>query len=486
MRRTEARRIRWIGVFAMAAAHKNLHVIKAAFARSESEIVAVISIGDSRSDWRKWRLFGQIARCFDVKWAGLIVQGGVEANNGNEDGLGNFQTGSPAPNQGLAGIPYRPILSGSTGTNSTFVNRYPGAIAEVWVTGATSNPHFQRFNIVYSTAGFDMHSNAAGATGGQFYRGDPAQGRNVTSLESFFVTDNRTGIWLPGAHSFGFSASESSGGSATFTAPPAGAADGTITQFVLTPTPATGTNIRARQYHTTASPSVGTGHILAATRINFGTSGILFDEWNIGGFSTTDHLAQNPPGIGSTNTDWKYSDSKATEWYQKIVRSPVCILMLDCGQNQSTVSGYEGWNGTTTGNYKRDIRAIIDRDIAILQAAGVTDLYIYLKAPWRGASDTLARLAACRDDMSAIVDEVPVTGIVKGIALYDQIGALDDAGQTTSGELNTALREDTAHQNYPGMIALGQTEWAAIQAAVAPSSAAVSRTRVAVGIGVGF
>lgn len=468
----------------MAAAHKNLHVIKAAFARSESEIVALISIGDSRAEWRKWRLFGQVTRNFDVKWAGLIMQGGVEANNGHEDGLGNFQTGSPAPNQGLPGIPYRPILSGDTGANSGFVNRYPGAVAEVWVTGATSNPHFSRFNIVYSTAGNDMDStSSAASTGGQFYRGDPAQGRNVTSVESFFVTDNRTGIWLPGAHSFGFSASESSGGSATFTAPPAGAADGTITQFVLTPTPATGTNIRMRQYHTTASPSVGTGHILAASRINFGTSGILFDEWNFQGFSTTDHLAQNPPGIGSTNTDWKYLDSKVVEWHQKIVRAPVAIVRCDVGQNQSTVSGYEGWNGTTAGNYKRDIRAILDRAVINLEAAGLTDVYLYLVAPWRGASDTTARLAACRDAMSEVVDEFPVTGIVKGVALYDQLGALDDAGHTTSGELNAAYREDASHQNFDGMNVLGATEWAAIAAAVAPSTALVSRVHVGIGIG---
>ena len=253
---------------------------------------------------------------------------------------------------------------------------------------------------------------------------------------------------------------------------------------MFTPTQATGTNIRVRQYHTDAAPATGRGHILAATRINFGTSGILFTEWNVGGYSTTDHLAQNPPDSVNTNTDWKYLDSKATEYYQKIVRATVAIVRIDLGQNQSSITGYAEWNGTDIGTYKRNIQWIMDRMVSILQAAGVTSLYFQLSAPWRGSGDTFARLDQCRTALSQLADEYVVSGIVKSVSFYDQQGAIEDAGFTTSNELSTTYRQDTAHQNFAGMAtAFGPTEWAAIASAASPAKSLVSS---ACGVGVGL
>lgn len=466
--------------------HKNLSAIKQAFARSESEMVAFIDLADSRGAWLDWRGHGRAFRYFDVKWAALIVQGGIEANNGSGDGLGNFQTGSPAPNQGLAGIPYRTFGPGSTGPNSGFVNRYPIAIAEAWVAGATSNPHFQRFTIVYSTAGFDMDSTSSGAsTGGQFLRGDPALGRNVTSVQAFLITDNRVGIWLGGQLQFGFSASESNGGTQVFAAPAPGAADGTITTVTLTPTPATGTNIRARLTHVDAAPAVGTGHLLAAVRINFGSSGMVYDTWSFGGWSTSDHMVQFPAGGATENTDYKSTSAKRVEYLQKVIQAPVVIWSIECGQNMTTVQEYYEWNGTTAGAYKQNVSRIMHEKMAESIAAGCTDVYFLLRAPWRGTGDDFNRLDAARAALSELAsdwDGLRMYPQLRIVAFYDQMNALVAAGHTTSNELNAALRSDPLHQNFDGNGALGDTFWDAI-AAAGVSNATVRRGVLGIGVG---
>ena len=458
----------------MPAQHKKLSTVAQFYAECDTRKIGLIQIGDSRNDWRKWRGLG-FFRTANLRFAALICQGGVQSNNGSDDGLGNLPL---LP----TGMVQNSALPGSTLGGSTFVNRYPGRIGETWVTGATSNPHFSRFNIVYSTAGFDMDSSGAGGTGGQFFRGDPLLGRNVTSIESFFVVDNRAGIWLGGGVDFGFSANESNGGSTTFGALTAGDPDGTIRTVTLTPTPATGTNIRVRQRHTDAAPATGRGHILAATKINFGTTGIVYDNWSYSGQSISDFLGQNPPESIHANTDWKFLDAKASDWYSAIVGCSKAIVRIELGQNSSANANYDEWNGVNTGNYKRNMEWLIARVVSILGAAGVTDLCVELAAPWRGTGDDVNRINLMETDLKAIVDTYPLTGILKCVAYYDQQKALEDASHCTGVELKASLREDTVHQNFDGMVALGQTYWSAITKAGGNRSQRVSPNSIGIRI----
>lgn len=465
----------------MTATHKKLHIAKQFYALAATELVGLVLIGDSRNDWRKWRGPGHVFRHFNVKHAALIQQGGVTLNDGSEDGLGDFPIA-------LTGIPTTKQPAGYTLANSGFVNRYPGRLSEFWVTGATNNPHFGRFNIVYSTAGFDMDSSAAGGTGGQFAAGDPAQGRNVQRIETFFVVDDRVGIWLGGGIDFGFSASESNGGTTTFSAlTQASDPNGELRKITLTPTPATGTNIRVRQRHTNAAPATGRGHILAATKIVFGTSGLVYDNWAIAGQSISDYLEQDPVGSSQSNSDWKFLTTKAVEWTSNVIAASKYYVIIELGQNQSTATGYEEWNGVNTGNYKRNMEWLIRRVVEIMTSAGATHLWIELRAPWRGSGDDFNRLDKCAQDLQTIADTYAKTGILREIVYYDQQHALEDAGHCsdTGTVLNAGLREDASHQNWDGMLALGSTYWNAVQAATAPTAKSVGAS-MSLGMGLGL
>lgn len=424
------------------ATHRRLGSVRRLLNDSESVRVTWLNHGDSRGAWRHWRHPGAFFRQFNVKHAALVVPGGVESANGTRDGLGNFLVG------GLTGISNDAAAPGETLVNSTIANIFPYDISEAWVTGAVSNPNFGRYSIQYSTSGGAMDSTSADAsTGGVFARGDPALSRNIASLTRYLITDTRPSAWASTYFEFGYNASESGAGSSSGLTPllaPSGLA---VTAQSITVGNSTGTQITSRHRFLSSTPSLNTGVVTLATRIDFaGASGVVFGSIAQGGWQTSDF--ESP----SLNADGKFTDTGYRLLVSNVFATTKGVLRFELGQN---MTGGQ-WNGTTIGTYKADVKTVVDRAIANAVAAGMTDYAVLLVVPFRGTSDDVNRINQMRLALLQLSDE-------NGWSVYDQQRELEDRNwATVNGSVLSSMVEDGIHQTFLGMNELGEAEYETI------------------------
>jgi hypothetical protein len=437
-----------------------------------------IRVGDSRSTFgaasvRSW--MGEVFRQANVRYSALWSHG-LDGNNGITDGLGNLLPG-------LTGIASTSVAIGATAANSGVVNRLPVRLLQAWATAANSGLNGSRYVDVYSTAGLQMNSTAiVGSTGGQFFRGDPAQGRNVIAVTRYAVTDQQTGIWASSSTGRSFSQATPTLFSTAFSAPPAAAAGQLlITPEVWTPTAATGTGIRVWHRANASSITTGTGWVWAGTEIRFGNTGVLPMMIADGGWSTTDHLPETTAGR-PTNTDWKYSDQGLRQVYQHIgrVAGKACLLEINLGQNQSTLSGYAEWDGTNLNAYTQNVEQVTDRHITALLNEGAQRVVPMLETPWQSTTDVL-RITAMRNALRSLAlrrrwaffdlqaellaagHSTDANGLAVGFTMQGQFAANGStgagsgdfihagfAGANTIGELRNA-----ASSNVPAVVTTG-------------------------------
>lgn len=433
------------------AQHHNLHTVRDLLAQSEEKQIAIVVLGDSRSSWRNNRFHGAAFRHWDVQWAGLFIEG-ASNNNGRADGLGAVISLPTGMSSGTA-------PPGETLPHSGIENRWPVRIAEQWVTGTPSNPHFGRYTAAHSTAGGIMVGDPPLNT---FKRGDPSQGRAITGIDLFHLANDDVSRWLPFRAQAGTNATESGFlPLVSFAAPSGPSATHVINHDVLpgTEPPTTGEQIYWRLRHTTDPGEGDHGHAWIGSRLNFeGGKGCILAAVAQGGWSTSDHMPPDVYGNGD-NTDWKYSDGAFQEWYAKCIRADHALVRIELGQNMNTLGGnFIEWNGITSGNFKHHIRTVAERAVANLSAAGVRTVVVQLVAPWQASGASVNRMTAMRADLLELAQE-------EGWAYYDQQGALIDGGFTNhDGDLDAVYRTDAAHQNYAGMNLLGELEWATISA----------------------
>ena len=216
----------------------------------------------------------------------------------------------------------------------------------------------------------------------------------------------------------------------------------------------TGTGIRVRQRHL-ATPSINTGILTAATRINFaGEQGLVFGVIAEGGWSTTDHLPAETSGR-PLNTDAKYTDHGLREWMQKVmqVAGKRVVLEVDIGTNTSTIAGYLEWNGLNVGVYGTNVEQIADRLRLAAIAAGASATHVLLVSPWQSPGDQQRN-----NGFRSALQNVAQT---RTWSYYDQEGELRDRSLSDGGLLGFApqYRADLVHQNFDGMNVLGSVKW---------------------------
>lgn len=458
------------------SSHRRLHLWRSFYQASEGEEVIEILLCDSRGAHRHWRELGSYYRQMDVKHARLICPGNTAAN-GERDGLGYLQVS-------LAGMTNGSVGPGAALPSSGIVNRYPIDLAECWTTGVTSNPHFSRYGICYSSAGAGMDATAADDTGGTFKRGDPAQGRDIVSIERFGVTDNRVSTsWLASRTEFGYNAESGAGGASFSAAPssPSGAAL-LITPEVLSGpfTPTTGTRIQVRHRHVSGVAAIGTGILTLATAINFqGSQGMVFVCVAQGGWSTTDHLTD--PAGGNANTDWKYADTETLEFLVKVMKvaGKKVIIRKQLGQNGSA-GAFSEWNGTNSGAYMANCELVMTRWAGLCVTAGAGSVLCVLESPWQSGADS-ARINAFRADLASLADTQDATSDHRWV-FFDLQAELLAGGYSTSGSgLDGAYTPggDPVHQNFAGMNLIGSVRNAAVMSAVAPGGTGLNAYRSA-------
>jgi hypothetical protein len=375
---------------------------RGALAQSELAEVPLIDVGDSRATFGGASVRSKMREVFaqlDCKFA-AIYSHGLDGNNGNTDGISNF-------NPAQTGITYSSVAMGATVPGPGFANNLPVRVLRAWTTSTPNNPHFGYYGQVYSTAGVSggvMNSTAlVGSTGGTFKRGDPAQSRDIQSITRFAVTDSQTGIYVASRTSFGYGATNfGTHGPVEFgVAPSAPSGELLITRETMTHGTTSGAGVRAGHRHI-SSPAVGTGTVWAGTEIRFGTSGIYHCMIADGGYRTTDHLPQTTSGRPTT-TEWKYTNQGLREFYKKVpqVAGKTVVVRVCLGQNQSALSGYAEWDGTSLNAYSQNIEAVADRHIAELLAEGAARVVPVLETPWQSTTDSL-RINAMRAALYAI------------------------------------------------------------------------------------
>jgi hypothetical protein len=390
-----------------------------------------------------------VYRQFDVQHAALICPA-TEANNATRDGLGQLLLNLP-------GIQSASVAPGGTLPGSGIVNTLPSKLSEAWTVTSAPNPNFSRYAIVYSTAGSLMDSSASGLPGGQFKRGDPAQGRAIASIERFAVTDNRSPtVWLPSSTEFGYASESGASPLAVFPAPPSSTTvQLRITTDRLVHGTSTGTQITIRHRHAVTSPAPNTGMVQAGTRINFaGDAGLVFGVIAEGGWSTTDHLAETNPSR-PLNTDAKYTDEGLRSWLSSVmqVSGKRVVFEIDIGTNTSSLPGYVEWNGLTLGTYRDNVQLLAQRLLTSANAVGAGDITMMLTSPWQAPEDSV-RNNATRAALRSLALE-------HAWAYYDQEGELRDRQLSDGGLTGLAAiyREDLVHQNFAGINLLGAVRW---------------------------
>jgi hypothetical protein len=435
----------------------NLHQVRALLQEAETSRVAIILVGDSRSSGFDNRVQGAIYRHWDLPWAALHApaSGGAIGMN---DGLGQFLI-----DLGASGIEGTNVEPGAVLLGAGLINRYPVGLAEQWTGPAPSGtPHFGVHTVVQSTAGGIMWSNAAGAGGGTFKRGNPALGRAIASIEYFAVADGGPRASLSTLLEAGYGGTFFPIVHAAVLPPPVGSAGWSIVPQVVMGNGSSGDQVYWRLRHT-ALPDADTGHVWIGTRLNFeGQTGCLLGIVAQGGWSTSDHLPQSVYNPGD-NWDWKYSDARYQEWYQTCIRADKALLRVEIGANQNSIGGnFQEWNGFTTGNFRHHVSLLVDRALGNLAASGADRVVVQLVAIWQSFGDSPERVDAINTDLRSLAVE-------RGWAFYDQQGHLIAGGHTDpGGSLRSMYRFDSAHQNFNGMNLLGELEWAAIQSAAAP------------------
>lgn len=372
-------------------AHLNLEQVKGALALSEFAEVPLIDVGDSRATFGGASVRSKMREVFaqlDCKFSAVYTHG-LDANNGITDGAGNF-------NPGLTGITYGSVASGATVPGPGFTNNLPVRLLRAWTTGTPSSPQSGRYCEARCTSSTFMNSTAlVGSSGGVFKRGEPAQGRNVASITRFAVTDSQTGIYTDSRTSFGYNTGTTHGPVSFGVPPSAPSGELLITRETMTHGTTTGSSVLAWHRHIT-SPAIGTGTVWAGTEIRWGSSGVYHCMIADGGWSTTDHLAATN-GSRPTNTDAKYTDQGLREFYKKVpqVAGKTVILRVCLGQNQSAITGYAEWDGSSLNTYAQNIEAVADRHIAALYAEGAARVVVILETPWQSTTDS-ARINAMR------------------------------------------------------------------------------------------
>lgn len=452
---------------ALALTHVNLAAVRAVLQQTASTEVVMPIVADSRGSWPTGDIrttIGEIFRTWDVPFASILSTG-VSANNGARDGFGQL-------NIGLTGISVAEVAPGATCPNSSIVNRLPVTISTHWTTSTPSNPHFGRYIEGRVTAGGDMDSTAlSSSTGGQFFRGDPAQGRNIASITQYVVTDTRAGIWVPTRTSFGYNGTATTHGPVSYSAPPAASSGLLITSNVLTHGTTTGTQVTFWHRHT-VSPSIGTGIAVAGTKIRYGSTGLTAGTLSTGGFSTSDQLPEVNAGRPN-NTDWKYTDQGLQEVLSKMFEAsgkPV-LFYIELGQNQSTNTGYEEWDGVTVGLYKENIRLIINRLRAAATAVGASSITILLVCPWQATT--------------AFDRNVAMAAALRSLAIEENVSYLDLQAELVARGFSSNANGladafcvvgdvpasgDRIHSGWRGMTeALGPTKYDVISTATSPS-----------------
>ncbi|HYE61243.1 MAG TPA: hypothetical protein VD997_04535 [Phycisphaerales bacterium] len=431
--------------------HVRLENVRRLLLRSESEPVAILCYGDSRSSWTRHRVPGAIYRKWDLKWSALYCEGNT-ANVGTEDGLGQAL-------YGLQGVNANVVAPGTLSSGSGIMNRYPSSFAEQWVQPGTDyNLYTTLFASVASTAGFAMHSTSTGAPGGTYYRGEPSQGRPIASVEYFALSDNRPWLGLVLGYEFNGDVLTPWQEHAEFDVPSAPTATPRVTTIRLEGDGSAGTNARVvmayrfSEWHQYA----GRGHNWLGTRINYaGNSGCVLGVVAQGGWSLTDHLPMWVDGV--YNPDWKYGEAELSEWYAHTMRSPTVLLRWEVGANPTLNFQYE----QNVAEIRTYTRVAVERSVAALRAAGAQEVVVELVGPWPSAGEITgpgSRSARWTQAYRELAQE-------QGWSFYDQINTLNAGGYMLAGILKPQYRFDAAHQNFDGMNLLGQLEWAAITSA---------------------
>ncbi|HYE62837.1 MAG TPA: hypothetical protein VD997_12650 [Phycisphaerales bacterium] len=444
--------------------HANLHAVKDLLAHSQTGTVGIVIYGDSRSAWARHRVPGGIFRQWDVQWAALAFEGN-QSNVMTEDGIGQVMLG-------LQDVQRSSTPPGAVVPGAGWMNRFPNSIAEQWVLPGTDMNLWTGFMaVVASTSGGWMHSNAQGAPGGTFFRGDPSQGRAVESVEYYAMADNtgralgvRLGLDVGGDISYPWAAM-------TEFAPPLGASATPSIVTRVMPTAVAGANLRVIMAHRIAEwhQYAGRGNQWIGTRINFagvagaGQVGCVLGVIAVGGWSITDHL---PATITTPfdNADWKYGEAETAEWYAATIRAPRVLLRWEVGANPAAGFAYE----STMEDRKRVIRLGVQRNIDALRAGGAQEVVVEL-VPYYGsffdAGGPTSRVELNRRAMRELAIE-------EGWSFYDQLGVLQAGGYAVNGGAGASLpapwTEDGVHQSFEGMNLLQALEWQAIQSSLPP------------------
>jgi hypothetical protein len=453
--------------------HRALFRVADAYAAAETQPVAIINPGDSRSSYTRFRFVAHMLRRFNVPIASLFYT--AEDSTSPQmwkDGfaflpvtLAGITADVAAPGATLS------AASGGTGIVNTFPVPIRQSMASTTGTGAQTGRTF----LLYTSFGSSMNSsNVDGSTGGNARRGSPyGTTKGVSELEVFRVTDTRldtawSAMYAEAGQSTDNLNETNLGAIASFGAPPAAASGLLITteRWTLPANTITAGNGITVRYRFVSEPGTNQGAVVAGARVRFRTNGVTFYPVAQGGWSTSDHMAN--PADGITNTDAKYTDAGIDQFLSKIATEKIVILRVELGQNSST-GAFDEWNGTTAGRFALNQQNLIRRWLARLAAAGRT-VIVEIVPAWFVAGDE-PRLTAYRNAAKQIA--AANSTYATPWVVYDQISELKAfyaasagvQGLDNSVGLMPANGGDAVHQNFDRTVTLGNAEWDAIQVA---------------------
>jgi hypothetical protein len=450
--------------------HKRLNAVRRQYAKTATQQVAIIGIGDSRSAYTRFRVQSQISRLYDAQIASIFVT--AEETSSAQMWKDGFAL-SPVT---LTGVTQTGAFPGDTFASTGIVNTFPIALREFWSASGAAGASTGRCFLIYLTHGGQMNSSATdGSTGGNARRGSPyGTTKGIDSITVFRATDTRSvSVWTTMFMEAGQSTdnnNESSIGASGNFAPvlsPSGVTISPDTWTLPANTITAGNGVTMR-YRFTADPGGGQGFVLAGVRFRFRNNGYTYYPVAVGGWSTADHLTNPVDGI--TNTDTKYTDEGIREFLRKIATETNIVLRVELGQN-SNASGnpLEEWSGINGGAFGDNIRRILRRWTNILREPEFASrsVVVELIPHWYTVGDR-PRAVAYRDLLSTVADQFTTDAIP--VALYDQIAELEARYTATAGVegldnsvgLMPANAGDPVHQNYARVLVLGDSEWDAV------------------------
>ncbi len=469
-----------VGVGGVASAQPRdvaMGAVREWYERREGSTGAVLLIGDSRSSATDNRVPGQIIRKFDVQFARLnfIANAG---NSGAGDGLGESHI-----NLNYLGASDRLVLPGANvAAGSGITNHFPVSIGEVWGGPQASDDLSDHvFTTMISTAGGSMRLSPSVPFGGQYFRGDPAQGRAIARVRMFAVRDDRN-VWVEPRLQMAFNGNFNNAALDVQLNPPSTVLDGPSIFVSTVEGPGVlGFGITTRLLFESPTRLFG-GDDEGEVRAHFrnkgfawvgasveyaGDRGIILAGVAQGGWTTRSHLPDsvyapndNPYTSLFNANGAKYSDGDFREWYTKTIGVPAALVRVEIGANVAVGGMFEELGGDGAGSYKQNAALVAQRALTNLAACGVTDVVVELVSIYSNTSDTDGiRTTAVNRALFELAQE-------HGWSFYDQMGHMVAGGYAgTPWSIAPPYTSDGTHQNFPGMVALGGLEWSAITTA---------------------